>query len=219
MPPTQIDVEGPLNIYPPRPLGSIAPGTVGHYRGYIAQYKYNDIRLLIHLLPGNGIRITNRHKGPLKSYRLSETMSASLRSLKLDPSAYHLLDGGLMRTPAAEDGERTIVLWDLLVEDGRYLLDSTYVERYRRLRRAAGNPRRRERETGHALALQIRPHLWLPEIFRDRFNDRFKSAQKVEQLEGLLLKNPSGRLEWGTREDNNGAWQIRARKTTGRHVF
>jgi hypothetical protein len=38
-------------------------------------------------------------------------------------------------------------------------------------------------------------------------------------LEGLILKNPRAPLDWGVREENNGAWQIRVRKQSGRHVF
>jgi hypothetical protein len=40
-----------------------------------------------------------------------------------------------------------------------------------------------------------------------------------DELEGLMLKNPRGKLEWGTKEENNGRWQIRVRKNTGRHLF
>jgi ATP-dependent DNA ligase len=217
--PSKINVEPTLNIFPPRPGGAINPSEVDRFGRFLAQYKYNDIRTLIHLLPGGEIKILSRKKEALRSYTLTALMKKSLRALKLKKDSYHVLDGGLMRSAFGLSREKSIVLWDILVHENQYLLLTTYAERYRLLETIAGCPRRSEHETGHQIGLEIRPHLWLAPLFRSHFSDHFKKAEQAEDLEGLVLKNPRGKLRWGSSEENNGEWQIRVRKTNGRYVF
>src|SRR4051794_29030303 len=70
-------------IYPPRPKGAINPAMVSKFSGFIAQYKYNDWRTVIYLLPDGRIELFNRHKKPHTAYRLTSAMKSAIQSLKL----------------------------------------------------------------------------------------------------------------------------------------
>lgn len=206
-------------IYPPRPLGAISPATLANYSGYVAQYKFNDIRILIQIDARGKASLLSRKREPLLSYELTRNARDSLAKLKLPRGSLHLLDGGLMRTSDFPGGVHPIVLWDVLMLKSEYLVGTTYAERYARLRAICGNPRARERESGARLALRVGPELWLCDSYSSDFASLFASTLEQDALEGLVMKDPNGKLEIGASEENNGAWQIRVRKTNARHVF
>jgi len=205
-------------IYPPRPRGAIHPSTVGRYRGYLAQYKVNDIRVLIAIMADGEVAIQSRKREPVRSFRLDATFRREFAKLRTRKGAPYLLDGGIFRADFGRE-RRPIVLWDLLVDAGDYLLGSTYRERYDRLRKLAGNPSRLERITGYACGFVIAPELWLARNFTENFAARFEKTRAMDEVEGLVLKNPRGRLQWGIAEENNGDWNIRVRKANARHLI
>jgi hypothetical protein len=104
------------------------------------------------------------------------------------------------------------VLWDILVWNNQYLVGTSYLKRYRLLSQVCGNPSRYESETGRSIALRVNSCVWLAPVFRNELRRRFDELTPLHEIEGLVLKNPSAKLQWGLREDNNGDWQIRVRK-------
>ena len=145
-------------LYPPRASRSVAPRNLNRLRGFVAQYKYYDIRILILLLPMHRVELMTRQRKPLLEYTLTARMRKSLLTLPLDPSKQHVLDGGVIRHFSIGKGH-PIVLWDILVHDSQYLIGSTYRERYALLKSICGGPSRYERSTGRDVALLF------PEIF------------------------------------------------------
>ena len=52
-----------------------------------------------------------------------------------------------------------------------------------------------------------------------KINQPFDQAGIGPLLEGLVFKDPNGRLQMGWQEKNNSDWMARSRVTTGRHAF
>lgn len=206
-------------IFPPRPWGSIPPETVSKYRGYYAQYKYDDIRLLIEVGREGEVTLSTRKRQPLKSFAVDERLRRQFAGLRTKRGRLYLFDGGVLRTGYGPELRKPVILWDVLVYEDRYLLGSTYEERYHLLSNLCINPRKFETATGHQTAFEVGPDLWLARNFTGDFARRFESTRGMEEIEGLVLKDPAGRLEWGIREENNGSWQIRVRKASGRHLM
>lgn len=217
--PSKIKIDHFPSIYPPRPASAIDPATISRYQGYIAQYKYDDIRLLSYIHPTGRVELLNRKREPILSYHLDSGMKRAFGKLNLTHGKHHLLDGGLLRGTVQAGRPRTIVLWDILIHDDQYLLGTSYCQRYNTLKGICGNPTLQEHESGEEVGLIIAPGLWLAPTFDDRLERRFELTKLADRLEGLMLKNPDGQLDWGVREENNGSWQIRVRKQSGRHVF
>lgn len=205
-------------LYPPRAETAINPVTLDKYRGFIAQYKYNDIRTLIFIVNGTGIELTTRKREPHKEYRLTSAMTRALLSLNLDHSKNHVLDGGILRHVLIGKAQ-PIILWDILVHNDDYLLGTRYQERYELLASICGDPKSPEAITGHQIGLEIAPVLWLAPVFRSNFYARYEETLRLDFLEGVILKNPNGKLERSLRAQNNTSWQIKARKPRPGYSF
>jgi ATP-dependent DNA ligase len=214
-----IEVERFPLIYPPRPKESINPESVSKFGGYLAQFKYDDIRAMLYVNVNGSIYLRSRKREPIVSFDADPAFEEAVRSLDLKEGCLHLLDGGVMRRKLEGAQKPAVILWDILVHENRYLLGTTYAERYALLRRICGGPRKPVVACGQRIGLEIAPGLWLAPVFRSGFARLFERAKECELLEGIILKQPAGKLRWGVREENNGDWQVRVRKTTGRHVF
>ena len=204
-------------IYPPRIKIILPPENLDRVRGYIAQYKYNDIRTLFHFLPEE-ILLFTRKREPVREYSLTERMKSALRKLRLDPTKLHTLDGGIMRHLTVS-GESPIVIWDILVHDNLPLTDTTMIDRYRLLQKICSNPKKIENATGHQIGLEIDGPLWLAPIFTKNLREHFLEAIPTDYLEGLILKDPRARLSTPRHEDNNTSWQIKIRKPAKNYAF
>lgn len=198
-------------MFPPRADTSIRPENIDKYKGYIGQYKYNGTRNLIFVLPDGSIQLFNRHQEPHKQYKLTKRMEQSILGLDLPAGHYHVLDGELMHAKTTGLKDR-IVLYDILVYNSQYLVGSTYQERNDLLASVCGQPQEVEDATGRGIALKVTDALWLAQTFSEDLADRFKDHIDLDEIEGLVLKDPRGALDMGVVVKNNTAWQIRCRK-------
>ena len=219
-------------IYPPRPEHSIPYEEISNYADnqHMAQLKYNDTRIIIKVIDGK-IEIWNRHKKRINYIPHENTVSAILKLASIiSPNGWCLLDGGLLHNKhrAIKD---TIVIWDILVQNSEYLLGSTYQERYDTIRTddvglyhfqvdgfqiclglAYGGT-----ADGEILIPDLIPHT----LWGSTWDSLVELNTHYDQplIEGLVIKEMSGRLEMGMKESNNGGWQTRCRVKTGRHRF
>lgn len=228
-------------IFPPRPTDAIPredTDTWGRL-GWLAQYKYNDARCLIKYLPTGEIELWGRKGERFRNYKTPDFLISELQTLQeqlnLNQGEYHLLDGGLLDFKH-ESIRDTIVIWDILVQNGEHLLGTEYIDRYNILLTAAFTdypwyyepPHNKHEPT--KFGLKYNTHLFLPENWPhktwpklwqtvDKVNTPYLTAGKGPVLEGMVIKDPHGRLERGWKEKNNGDWMTRSRITTGRHKF
>ena len=167
---------------------------------------------------------------------LQEELREAGRSLGLNPDKLNILDGGLLDQKHAAIKD-TLVIWDILVRDGEHLLDTTYSERYDTLVQTAHhgissletwwyNHKSHEpvdfgyKLTDHVILAKDYPGEDLEKIWRtvETVNAPYTIGKDVKPLiEGVLIKNPHGKLELGFTEKNNGSWMAKSRVKTGRH--
>lgn len=237
--PNHLQVDPKVYIYPPRAKAAIPfkDAAILAEFGYQAQLKYNDSRCLIKYLPGwkrdpGLIQLWNRHGERFRDYiaplSLLEQLAQVPDLIGLQGDAHHLLDGGLLdkKHNAVKD---TIVLWDVLVENGHHLLGTKYKDRYGRLQHAAqrgpqhnflaGN---NTLNVGNDLTADVFvPQTIQPQDWAAAWNNILKLNSHYPAnsplIEGLFYKLYDGKLEPGHVENNNADWQARSRVKTGRH--
>jgi hypothetical protein len=228
-------------IYPPRPLHDAVPfSEIQMYStyGWVGQIKVNDKRTEISVNNAD-VQIFNRHNGTHKTFTLTAELKAELlhicqNILGLDISRWSYLDGGLL------DGKSKFIsgvlaIWDILVQEGDWLLGTTYGARYEWLLEkatAAGCGSFMVTINGQEFdfGIKLSEHIFLPRTFKD-FNIAWDFTQAVNKaagwstetggepvLEGVIVKDPNGILKPDNgKEENNTSWSARSRVRTGRH--
>jgi hypothetical protein len=229
-------------IYPPRPRTAIPRTDMDMFgeAGWIAQLKYNGARCLIKYLPGGKIELWGRHAERFKNYTPPDWLINQLRDLQtalgLSTTEWSLLDGELLdfKHEAIRD---TIAIFDILVENGAYLVGTQYYARYKQLYDITNvkpwmyHPPHKKHEPLQ-FGFQFSPNLLVPGSFPygpgvwegcwklvDYVNAPYLAAGKGPLLEGLVAKDPHGELTRAWGEQNNSEWMVRSRVTTGRHAF
>lgn len=237
----KMKVQSTQYIFPPRAEHCIPRHEAAPFleMGWQPQFKYNDSRTLIKILPGsNNIELWNRHGERFRTYTapdwLLEQIEQVIRTLGLSNHNWHLLDGGLLdqKHKAIKD---TIVIWDILVQEGEHLLGTTYQERYNILHNAIHtaetfwytHPSHQPIDFG----LKLTDNVLLAKQYQAQdwddmwnvvhtINKPFTTTESIKPvLEGVILKDPNGRLEMGYKMKNNTDWMVKSRVTTGRHRF
>lgn len=205
-------------IYPPRPSGAIHHDHVTLYPGWIAQYKYNGTRNIVAVFPDGHIEMFNRHREHNKAYRPTPDMISSFKALKLPLGSFHVFDCELMHSKTRGLKDR-VILFDILVSCGDYLIGSRYIDRYRALEKLLGTPTEFESETNNKIAYRVNNNIWFSKIYTKDLPERFRKLIHMDEVEGLVLKDPNGKLTFGLQEENNGSWMIRVRKPNKNYAY
>lgn len=219
-------------MYPPRPKLSIPPEKIPDYeeKGYVAQLKFNGTRTLIEIKPGGEILLWTRHREPHKAYELSEDLRAALAEVyenACKQDKHLVIDGELLnnKTKGLKD---KFVAFDLLVIDDHYLVGESMLNRYTILDDILGTQWFWEEDTGRKIAIYCRDNLWLAELFMPaalygglghNLSDVYSSRIDMDEIEGIVLKNPNATLERGYSENNNENWLVRCRKPNKNYKF
>lgn len=223
-------------IYPPRPMKEAVPfDSVDMYKrsGWIAQTKFNDLRTVFSI-ENSQAKIFNRHHGPHKTYTLSDALRAEIveaaEKFGLDLDKWNYLDGGLLhgKHKIMKD---TLVIWDILVRDNDWLLNTTYKERYDSLVVTSDPFIVDVNGTKFDFGIKVTENIFVPHLW-DSYQEAWDFVKIVNEaagwvegeggeclLEGIVVKDPNGRLKPAVRENNNADWQSRCRIRTGRHLF
>lgn len=242
----QLKVDTTQYIFPPRPKTAMPFDECCFFTeiGWGWQFKVNDTRCLIKYLPDGTVELWNRHAERMRSYHTPDWLEDQLYQLRdhlgLSSSGLHILDSGLYdsRHVAIKD---TIAVWDILVRDGMHLLQTTYKERFDTI--ATGTiPYNYSHETYDAPIQFGKSYPGTPNVFHLEWNPcgtpqaawdlvhvvnapwqigqpNDKDYDCKPLLEGMVFKDPDGRLEMGMSEKNNDSWLCRTRVKTGRHPF
>jgi len=224
-------------IYPPRPQkGSIPQSELANFKdmGWKGQLKFNGNRLVLSKNSGDAV-FYNRHKKVHKRYTpptwLQDEIIEACRLLGLDENEWNLLDGELLHNKHRLFKD-TIVLWDILVRDGEWLLDTTYQERFDSLLSKCDGCDPFHLEIGgekFLLGVKLTEHIFIP-ILTDDLQGLWDLTQEINEaagwkhegepiVEGVAAKMPIGKLKPGLRESNNTDWNTRCRICTKRHRY
>jgi hypothetical protein len=212
-------------LYPPRPETAAAPSTLQHYEqlGWWAQAKMNGTCTTIYVGSSDGIGRASfamgRH-GP--DNRLGWQPGPRWLDLQqqLPGTGWYVFVGELLHSKGV--GVRdTVYLFDLLVDDGEYLVGVPYRERFERLRRLChdANSIPSDRQSTHTV---VSSGVWLAENHAHSFNDWFASIRDLPgkpPVEGLVFKDPKARLLPCGSASANAKGQHKCRRATDHLSF
>lgn len=202
-------------LHPPRPDLAIPSELLHVYesKGWIAQFKKNGTNTIIAISPDKQIITMNRHKAAHKAWAITEHIKNEL--LRLFPeNKWFVLCAEIMhsKTPTIKD---TIYIYDMLVWCGDFMYNSTFEERAEILdSRLITNVE----STTHYVC-DSAGKIWYAKRFNKNFLDLFNSIRDIKIDEGLVLKNPKGRLNTCAKSDDNKSWQVKCRHSAKNYAF
>ena len=204
-------------LYPPRPRGRIPHSELNRYERsgkWLAQRKYNGTRNLIHITPDRRVVFWNRHGVQHKRYNLTNSVIEEILSLNLKRGEEYWLDSEILNKLSGVDNR--IVFYDVL-QAGRYLFGRpNQLMRLDMLAKICHNP---EKLSSDGIGLYVSPSILLAENFFGDFENRFREAEEIDILEGLVLRKQKSSLDnFGEKEYEVG-WQIRCRKPHKNYIF
>jgi len=204
-------------LYPPRPDMAVAAATLPllEIEGAWAQAKMNGTCCVIFVPPDGKAFALGRH-GPDNRLQWQPGTRWEAFQARFPGEGWYVLVGELLHSKGV--GVRdTVYLFDLLVDDGEYLVGQTYRERYLRLRKLCGKPELVS-ET-HGL---IREGIWLAFNRTRGFAKWFAeigAAPGSPMIEGLVFKSPDSKLKLCGRPKANSVGQHKCRRPTANLSF
>jgi hypothetical protein len=209
-------VEGHLvkPIYPPRPKGKLPPQELSYYEStgrWVAQYKYNGSRNLIHVDEEGRVGFFSRHGSThVKFVPTSRHVEQVLALPGLVRGQAYWLDSELLNKTVTEVTKDKIVLFDVL-QVGRYFYQHpAQMERLEILAGICGYPSVPEPNRG--IALKVTDDLWMAETFDKDFLTLFRRDLGPE-VEGLLLRLKDFVLEVFGQQEYETHMMLRCRHT------
>jgi hypothetical protein len=208
-------------LYPPRPATAVAPVTLAAFEGdnWLAQAKMNGTCVTIYVPPNREETFAMGRHGPANRlvWQPGKRWTSFQRHLPGDN--WYVFVGELLHSKGV--GVRdTVYLFDLLVDNGVYLIGEPYIDRLLRLAQICGAENVLGRAGTHSVILD---GVWLARSRLSRFGPWFgELAQQGDKpaVEGLVLKNPQSRLKpCSTAAANSTVGQFKCRLATNSLSF
>lgn len=213
-------------IYPPRAEVKIPPALLSQYEQqgqFWAQPKYDGSCSLLFVEPGGNWKLYNRHNEQLT------LMDKTIEFAALNPFPdRHLVLAGeyLNKSKKGENGlvlNHAFVIWDLLVVDNTYLIDTTFEQRVGYLEEMYGNSKSavttRQFTMFDHLHITGIDKVYRAPIYTGAFEMVYNRLVKTELYEGLVLKRINAPLTNGSSSANNSHWQLKCRRQHKNYKF
>jgi len=202
-------------IYPPRPENKISIDYLNRFDNneYIAQPKLNGSCVVIFIKGKKECKIYNRYGRTISRFKIDNDSICSLN----DTNNWMVLTGEYMNKNKKDEKELSwnnkLVIWDILVYDNDYLVNSTYEERVILMDKIF-------KEISYNKYLyKINDDVYRVKSFKDKFKDIYEGIVSIDLMEGLVIKKKNSKLEIGTRQKNNVNNQLKIRKPTKNYTF
>lgn len=202
-------------LYPPRPESAITPPQLPFYekRRWVAQYKKNGQCAIIGIGPRGKFKWMGRHNNEL-NWKPTPDIERKLWQIFGSHHHWTVLIGELLHKKVTGMRDK-LYLFDVLVDQGEYLIQSSFQARQGRLS---------ERTTPYVIGEQYSHHeltdnLGVARIFTGGFNSIFNEIDRQELDEGLVLKNPAALLRPCDRPTSNATWQVKCRHPKKNYSF
>jgi hypothetical protein len=198
-------------IFPPRPKNPIPNTELSFWDNgsLIAQPKLNGSNCLI-FTNGEKHIAMNRHNGRLTNFQLKDD---EIKVLYKGTGGWTILNGEYLNKNKQDENRKAFnhkfVIFDILVNDGDYLVGKTFEERIKLLDTMFG-----QNECEKSYLYGISENVYRVKSYENQFNMLYDTLTPIDLIEGLVLKRKTARLEMGTSELNNVKSQIKCRKTT-----
>lgn len=200
-------------LFPPRPESAVTCDLIRMYqrRGWVGQFKKNGTCAVIGIGPEQTFQWFNRHQDTLKWEPPPETVQ--LLWEMFGSKAWTVLIGELIHSKV-KDIRNRLYLFDYVVLEGHYALGSTFTERQSVLYERV-EPFIAAEARSHYLASR---NVWLARTIKKELTSVFHAITSPED-EGLVLKDPWGKLRDCERENTNGHWQVKVRHPRTNFAF
>lgn len=198
-------------IFPPRPKNAIMPKELINYEGsgMLGQAKLNGSNATVYT-NGERVIVMNRHGARLTGFQIPEQ---EILALYKGTGGWTALNGEyLNKSKRDESGQvfnHKLVIFDILISDGEYLVGKTFAQRLEMLDSMYG-----KEESEKEYLFDISESVYRVKSYDFGFVSVFDRLSKIDVVEGLVLKRLNSRLEASGSEQNNMKWQVKARKAT-----
>lgn len=200
-------------LYPPRPKYILTYDRIPYYegKGWVAQYKKNGTCTVVGVSPEGKFHAMNRHAQQHKAWHMTPHIKKELLK-RLPKGVWTVLIGEILHSKTKEIKD-TIYFHDVLVHNSEYLIGSTFMERQQILETLLPGGK----DKGSYWELDKK--LWRAKLITKNILDHFHNIEKIRVDEGVVLKNPTGKLRLCNKEDNNLDWQFKVRYAAKNYQF
>ena len=198
-------------IYPPRPKNAIPNTELSFWDNgsLIGQPKLNGSNSSIYT-NGEKVIVMNRHGARLSRVEVDDS---EILSLYKGSGGWTVLNCEYLNKNKQDENRKSfnhkLVIFDILVSDGDYLVGKTFEERISLLDEMFGQD-----ECEKSYLYGISENVYRVKSYENQFNMLYDTLTPIDLIEGLVLKRKGARLEMGTSELNNVKSQIKCRKST-----
>jgi ATP-dependent DNA ligase len=202
-------------IYPPRPCNSVPTTELEFWDNgmMIAQPKLNGSNAVI-FMNGKDVYFYNRHNQRMTNVQLGKDELLKLYS----GEGWMVVNGEyLNKSKNDENGlvfNHKLVIFDILVHNGTYLLGTSFQDRVNLLDSLFG-----KNDCEKSYLYSVTENVYRVKSFTSNFKIIFEELSSIDMIEGLVCKRKSGKLEIGNTENNNTKSQIKFRKPTKNYKF
>lgn len=203
-------------VYPPRPKNAVSPDDLNFWDSgsLIAQPKLNGSNTVI-FTNGEDLLVMNRHGQRLTNFNLSK---AELSEIYRGDGEWMVINGEYMNKSQSDENKKVfnhkLVIFDILVYNGEYLLGSTFEDRVSLLDDVYG-----VNESEKDYLYSITENVYRVKSYKTGFNDLYNSLIEIDMIEGLVMKRRNAKLEIGNTELNNVKSQLKCRKPTKNYKY
>ena len=203
-------------LYPPRPYNSVPSTDLNYYDNgsFIGQCKLNGSNATIYT---NGVKviIMNRHGDRLTRFEINDE---EILALYKGTGGWTVINGEYLNKNKREETGKSFnhkfVIFDILVNDGDYLIGKTFKQRVELLDEMFGKV-----ECKKDYLWGISDNVYRVKSYENNFSMLFDTLTPIDMIEGLVLKRVNARLEMGNTELNNTKSQVKARKKCNSYKF
>ena len=215
-------------LWPPRPETKIEASQLGFYskRKWVAQYKKNGTCTVLFVTPEKDIIVKTRHDADHKMWKPTAGSTDAFKKMPGDGWYVFVCEVLHSKTKRVKD---TVYIFDILVNDGENLEGTTFIKRQEILKdlfeidQDLPEGVTRIHAKSHYI---ITPKVWLARLITGKFKTTMAAIQKASDAEdgnsedeGLVLKNPNGKLKNLQKQKINGSWQVKCRCATENYSF
>ena len=203
-------------LFPPRPSNAIPSTDLNYYDNgsFIGQCKLNGSNATIYT---NGVKviIMNRHGDRLTRFEINDE---EILALYKGTGGWTVINGEYLNKNKREETGKSFnhkfVIFDILVNDGDYLIGKTFKQRVELL-----DEMFHKNECEKDYLWNISDNVYRVKSYENNFSMLFDTLTPIDMIEGLVLKRKNARLEMGNTELNNTKSQVKARKATLNYKF
>lgn len=191
-------------LFPPRPEKKIAQPLLGFYenRGFWAQVKKNGTCTTI-FARDDDVIFKTRHPEIRNGNHALWAPEDDHNVFFAGSKNWNVYVAELLHSKVSGGPKSQLYIFDQVVADGKQLVGTTFAERQQMLHDKFGCG------TDEGDQVRVAPRIAIAKCFNENFDSLFDSLKPED--EGLVLKNPDGKLKPCFKADSNSSWQVKCR--------